>query len=132
MVLSMRTKQRLLLLDSGAVIATMQLGLWSALVERFGVLVPATVVKTEVQFYRNEAGVRVEIDLQAFVDNGTVTEVSVSVAQMEDMLRKFDVVIRSGLDPGETEALTYLDLNRSKEIFFATGDGPAWKVLAML
>lgn len=129
----MPAKPRLLLLDAGAVMVAMQFGVWDPLCAFYEILVPSTVVHEEAQFYRDRAsGNRVEIDLVAEMGRTKIREVEATPGELRSLRERFDPSFREGLHEGESEALCYLLANPEDEIGFVTGDGPAWKALAML
>ncbi|MHB1329274.1 MAG: hypothetical protein ACYC2K_13845 [Gemmatimonadales bacterium] len=125
-------KPRLLLFDAGAVMEAMRLGVWEVLCDQYTVLVPSIVIHSEVQFYVTKNGAKEYVDLQGWVADGRLEEVEASLNEIEALRRRFDIPMRQGLHEGESEALAYMIAHSDKEIYFVTGDGPAWRALAML
>lgn len=128
----MGRKPRLLLLDAGAVFAAMRLDVWDALVDAYEIVVPATVVRVEAVFYTDREGRRVEIDLRQKVGMKRITEIEMTVDEIDDVRVRFTPEFRERLDPGELEALAYLLAQPELDIRFVSGDGPAIQAAVML
>lgn len=128
----MGTKPQLLLLDAGAVFACLRFDAWDAIVDAYEVVVPSIVVRIEVEFYVNQQGERIEIDLADDVARGRIREVSMTVSEIEALKQTFAPDFRDRLHEGELEGLAYLLANPGMDIRFVTGDGPAIEAVAML
>ena len=128
----MGTKPRLLLLDAGAVFVCLRVDAWDAIVDAHEVVVPSIVVRVEGEFYVDQRGERIEIDLADDIARGRIREVSMSVSGIEAVKKKFTPDFRDRLHDGELEGLAYLLANPGDDIRFVTGDGPAIEAVAML
>lgn len=128
----MGQKPRLLLLDAGAVFASLRFKAWDAILEAYEVVVPSVVVRVEAQFYVDQEGERIEIDLRDDVAGGRIREVEMSAGEIDALKRMFTPDFRDRLDDGELEGLAYLIANPGEDIRFVSGDGPAIEAVAML
>jgi hypothetical protein len=70
---------RIVLLDADIIIDLHRLNLWEYIVERNEVLIPSSVLRLEVYYFKDESGAKHSIDLIQEVGT-TITEVTVSVA----------------------------------------------------
>ncbi len=129
----MSPKPRCLLLDANAVFTAFARGVWTALVGNYRVVVPAVVVRTEVQFYlTKDAETRVELDLGLLVTARTIVEWGATAMQLAAVKARFRASFAQGLDDGETEAIACLLSGDEPEAVFVTGDRIAIHAVAML
>jgi hypothetical protein len=82
-------KFRLLLLDANVVIVLCKLGLWDRVLEKCAVLLARTVLEVEAQFYEDEDGEKIYLDLREDVNKGRVQVVDVPLAQVTGFLALF-------------------------------------------
>lgn len=116
---------KLLLFDTGCILAVMKLGLWQELCARFCVVVPSTVVHNEARYVNMVPGNITPIDLAKDVAAGTITEFTATPAELTQVLSAWPAAIRDRADPGELEALAYLRAHGTTTTAFLTADGPA-------
>lgn len=121
----MPPKPRLLLLDAVAVIAAYRCGGWAAICATYEVIVPAIVIHAEAEFYIDHDGNRVWIDLQRELAEGRIREYAATQSEMAATVAALHPDLRSRIDPGEREALTYLRTQRVDDLVFVTADGLA-------
>lgn len=128
----MAKRPRLLLLDAGAVFAALSHEAWDALIAAYEVVIPATVVRVEAQFYVDQDGHRIEIDLPAEVAEGRIREAEMTASEISAVKRRFTDDFRDRLDDGELEAIAYLLAEPDEDIRFVSADGPAIQAVAMV
>ena len=120
---------RIVLLDADVIIDLHRLNLWERIVERNEVLIPSSVLRLEVYYFKDESGAKHSIDLIQEVGT-TIIEVTVSVDEIQDFKQKFERFIQEELDLGETEALKIL--SDRDDCLFCTCDKAAIKAIAIL
>lgn len=121
----MPSKPKLLLLDNGAVIWAFKVRVWSALCDRFDIVVPSIIVRVEAVHWEDDDGRRHPIDLLAEVHSGRITEYAASIPELTVTGALLHPDLRSRIQDGEREALTYLRTHRTDGVAFVTADGPA-------
>lgn len=121
----MPPRPRLLLLDAVAVIAAYRCGGWVAVCDAYDVIVPATVIHAEAEFYLDREGNRVWIDLRQELAAGRIREYAATESEMAATVAILHPDLRSRIDPGEREALTYLRTQPVDDLVFVTADGLA-------
>jgi len=124
------THSSFLLLDANVVIYLFKCGAWDKLIPRVRLQVAGTVL-TEAHFYLNDAGERVDFNLQTYVDAGQLDLVEVSLGDVRGFLARFDPSYAEKLDPGEAESLAYL-LAASSETRICSADAIVFRVLGDL
>ncbi len=133
----MSTKWKCLITDADVLIHLHELGIWDALCTSTRVIVPATIVRREAQFYiddldDDDLGDRVEIDLVAQVASGTVEEISVTASEIARFRSEFDQEVNTDLHDGETEALTVMYLGKARDCRFCSADRTAIRALVLV
>jgi len=117
-----------LLLDANVIIETFRLGLWPLLVGRCDVYVPRTVLE-ESLYYIGDDGRHYAIDLLPDITAGRVSLVDASLTDIQRFLEQFDQGYLEGLDPGETEALTFLFAQESITWLICSADAIVFRIL---
>lgn len=128
------TQPSIVLLDSNVIISAHELGIWEWLTQRYRILVPSVVVKTEVLFYatgRRERG-RVPIHLSEQAEAGRIEELTATATELARVYAGFDPSFVGGLHAGEAEGLALFLAGRVGEAAFCSGDALAIQALAML
>lgn len=120
------------LLDANVIIEAHARGVWALLMERVTLVVPSTVLAEATHYFEPDTGMRVEIHLEPSVQQGHIREVSASPEQLARLLDHFDPVFVQRMDPGETEALTWLLAEELEDCLFCSSDGPAIRALNLL
>jgi hypothetical protein len=100
-------KLSLLLLDANIVIKLFEADLWDAVISRCELLLTETVVD-EANYYETDDEQH-PIDITSHLEAGQVRMVDVEPSQVKAFIDKFDPTYLERLDPGEAEALTYLN-----------------------
>jgi hypothetical protein len=123
------TKSTLLLLDANVVIKLHELGLWTHVVQRHNVFMTATVLD-EARYYRDgELDVPIELATQIQQRQLTVVEMDSAVfARFKD---RFSPGYFERLDPGEGEALAFLD-SSAEPFLLCSSDAIVFRTLALL
>jgi hypothetical protein len=116
---------KLLLFDTGCILAVMKLNLWPQLCVRFHVVVPSIIVRNEARYVNLVPGNITPIDLTQDVAAGTITEFEATPAELMQVLKDWPSAIRDRADDGEVEALAYLRAHGTSDTAFLTADGPA-------
>ena len=119
----------IVLLDADVIIDLHKFGIWEHITKRNEILIPSTVLRREVYYYKDDSGFNRSIDLIQEAGE-TFSEVSVTVEEIFNFKKKFERFILEELDTGETEALKILD--DREDCFFSTCDKAAIKVIALL
>ena len=127
----MPKKPRILLLDAVAVIGACEVGTWLRLVTEYEVLV-SPIVMREAHFYDDpQSGRRQPIDLAAMVQEGTIRECEIALAETYALLGRFDRTL--SLHLGEAESLAYLvSVDDETDIQMITSDTAALKAIGLL
>jgi len=128
----MSGKPRLFLRDAGPVIGLHELGLWHDVLQRAEVIVPSIVADKEAGYWDDHNGARRPIDLRADAAAGYLQVASADAAEVAEVLRRFDVVMRERVDAGEAEALTILDRCEDHKPELCTADGAAVRAACLL
>lgn len=127
------TKPRLVLLDSDVVITLHQAGVWSVLLSCYEVWMTETIVMQEVLFFKNSAGIRIDIDLMKDIESDRLVMHSLTAKQIIKVLNLFDSPMRSALHAGEIEALAVMHFEQEIDgLFFCTGDAKAIEALVLM
>jgi hypothetical protein len=121
----MPPKPKLLLLDNGAIIWAFKTQVWALLCERFDVVVPSIIVRVEAVHWEDGDGRRHPIDLAEEIRAGRITEYEAPLAELKATSALLHPDLRSRIQDGEREALTYLRTHETKGVAFVTADGPA-------
>ena len=128
----MSTKLKSLIPDAMVIIRLHELGLWERLCERTTVIVPSTIVH-ESRFYIDpDTGGRIEIDLEAQLVAGRITQEAADADEVEAFMRQFDPVMIENLHEGEVEALTLLFQGRAADSKLCSADQAAVKALVLV
>jgi hypothetical protein len=126
-----RPKQ--LLLDAGAVFGAHEHRVWDPLCAAYKIIVPATVVRKEAEFYIDlETGERHELDLPSLVSGGTIREYTAPLSEISAVLSRFREPTLGVIDLGEAEAIAYILAHDEEDSRFVTADGPAIEAVCML
>jgi hypothetical protein len=123
-------KFRLLLLDANIVIEISRHGLWDQVTERCEIHLAQTVID-EAQFFDDDAGDRIYIDLRKWVESGDIVIFDRTPSQLSGFQGQFDASYLEKLDPGETESLSYL-LDQGTECLLCSADKIVYRVLGAL
>ncbi len=127
------TKPLRLLLDADAVIEAHRLGIWAALCDRAQIACPATVVHREALFYsESNCAVPPSIHLPSLAARGAIDMLEATVDDDAMVRSELADDVLEGLDPGETEALALLFVQKAGDCLFCTGDRAAIHALALL
>jgi len=121
----------LLLLDANVVIELCELGLWGLVLEKCEVLLARTVLEVEAQFYEDEDGEKVYLDLEEDVKQNRLQVVDVPLKQITAFMALFKPLYVGALDPGEKESLTYL-VNAKDKHYICSADKIVFRVLGAL
>ncbi|MCJ7578998.1 MAG: hypothetical protein MUP98_00515 [Candidatus Aminicenantes bacterium] len=119
----------IVLLDADVIIDLHRFGIWEKILKKNKILIPSTILRHEVFYFVDTAGIKHYIDLIDDAGNA-FTEVSATAEDLIQFKQKFDRFIEEELDPGETEALKIL-LDRN-DCYFCTCDKVAIKTMALL
>ena len=125
----MSKKFRFLLLDANIVIELHRLNLWKKVVEKCEILLPETVIAESKFVWQDED--RMKIDLEPDLSAGRIRKLSCEAAALAKFKSQFDPTYLERLDPGESEALTYLT-TQSENHFLCSADAIVYKVLGRL
>ncbi|MFC2141344.1 hypothetical protein ACFLR7_00235 [Acidobacteriota bacterium] len=120
---------RIVLLDADVIIDLHRLELWEHIVKRNEIIIPSSVLRREVYYFKDELGNKHRIDLLQDVGK-TIREVSVKADEIHDFKQKFERFIKEELDLGETEALKIL--SDREDCLFCTCDKAAIKAIAIM
>ena len=123
------SKSTLLLLNANIVIKLHELGLWVQVVQRYSVILTATVFG-EARYYR-EGEDDVPIELSRQVEQHLLTVVEVDVGAFATFKDRFAPGYVERLDPGEGEALAFLD-SSAEDLMLCSSDGIVFRTLALL
>lgn len=127
-------KPKCVLLDAGPVIALHEAGVWTQFCERYGVLVPESVVEDEALWHSEDAvtGFRETIDVRQDEKAGRVGVVSAGFHELTRVAEKFSAGFMDALHEGELEALAILaHRDELNECVFCSGDGAAIQAAVM-
>ena len=128
----MSTKLKSLIPDAVTIICLHELGLWEKLCACTRVVVPSVIVH-QAQFYKDPvSGERVEINLEAQVLAGQISQEAVDVEETAEFMYHINAVMTESLHPGEIEALTLLFKNRVPDCKFCSADQAAVKALVLV
>jgi hypothetical protein len=119
----------IVLLDADVIIDLHRFGIWEHILKKNKILIPSTILRKEVYFYKDETGTKHSIDLTK-EPGETFEEITVTAQEIFNFKRKFERFIEEELDLGETEALKIL--NDRADCYFSTCDKAAIKVIALL
>jgi hypothetical protein len=126
-------KFRLVILDANVVIKAFEGNFWNILVSHYEICLPSIVLRKEVYFFNDlKTGERIDINLERFIKQGSITELSASADDLEALVSKIDSNYLERIDAGEREALALLNSGRFDDYRFCTGDMRAIKALASL
>lgn len=121
------------LLDTGAVIQCFAHGVWDVVIDRYDVYLTSGVIG-EADFFPDESGHLIDIDLQPYIDQGLITEVVVTRTEAGTFLGAFgfsqSYVDR--IDPGELEILTYAHKASWSDLWIVSGDAIVYKSLGRI
>jgi len=120
----MPPKPRFLLCDAVSIITAHELGVWDKLCSSYEILVPSIVID-ECEFYRDDQGQRIPIDLRTQVQQGIISEYQANPADFAATSALLHPELRARVHAGEREALTYLRINEPDDVWFVTADGGA-------
>jgi hypothetical protein len=120
-----------LLLDANVVIKLFSLGLWNALMKQCEIHLSEIVVG-EANYFEDSKGVRHDIDLSPCIESGQVQVFSHSATDLMKFRKSFDCIYLEKLDPGETESLVHLLLEKSEDIYLCSADAIVIRVLGNL
>ena len=126
------TQPSIALLDANVIIVAHQLAIWEWLLERYRILVPSVVVRTEVLFYPTPGHGRAPVQLDEQAEAGWIEELTATATELARVYAGFDQSFVSGLHAGEAEALALFLAGRVGEAGFCSGDALAVQALAML
>ncbi len=127
------TKPLRLLLDADVVIEAHRLGIWAALCNRAHIACPATVVHHEALFYsHDDCSVPPSIHLPSLAAKGAIEMLEATAEDAAIVRSKLADDVLEGLDPGESEALALLFVQKAADYRFCTGDRAAIHALALL
>lgn len=124
------SKLKLLILDANVVIFLHERGIWQALISQCEVSLPRTVV-VEAAFFDDDNGMRHYIDLDDDISAGKLSVFDVPLPTLQKFQHRFDSLYISQIDPGELEALAYLD-DSTENFLISSGDAIVYRVLGRL
>jgi len=124
------TPSNFLLLDANVVIHLFKCGVWDKLISRVRLQIASTIL-LEAHFFLNDAGARVDFNLQTYVDAKQIDVVVASLGEVRSFLARFDPSYAEKLDPGEAESLSYL-LSASVDTQICSADAIVFRVLGNL
>lgn len=110
----------------------MRQGLWRQLCEQYTVVVPSTVVHTEARFLDHVPGKITPIFLDQEVAGGQIQQFEATPAELAEVLRRWPAPIRGRADPGEVEALAFLQKHQQPDVAYLVADGPAIQAVIAL
>ncbi len=117
---------RLWLLDADVIIDLLGFDVFDKLVKTHEVHVASTVAGEVLYFKRD--GEKFSVDFrQTYVEPGRVKEVSASVEELGDIIKKLPPIKRDGLHPGELESIAILV--RVPELTFCCCDAASIRIL---
>lgn len=119
----------ILLLDADVIIDLHRLGIWEQIIKGNQVKISSIILRDEAYFYEDEHGKRHNFDL--LKDAGIkFQEASIEAVAMRVFIEQFDRNIQEELHPGELEALSIIQ--NDKSLHFCTSDKMAIKVIAII
>ncbi|MCF7973059.1 MAG: hypothetical protein K9N55_04535 [Phycisphaerae bacterium] len=125
-----RQKLNLLLLDADVIIFAHELGIWEQLIDACQISVTEIII-SEATMWFDENDEQHAIDLSPLITAGKIQAVSVSLSQVINFRKRFNLVYLDGMHDGETEPLALLDSSDEKWKF-CSGDAISFKVLGCL
>lgn len=119
---------RLWLLDADVIIDLLGFDVFDKLVKIHEVHVASAVVGEVLHFKRD--GEKYSVDFrQTYVDPGRVKEVSASVEELGEIVKRLPPIKRDGLHPGELESIAILV--REEELTFCCCDAASIRILPL-
>ncbi|MHC1727420.1 MAG: hypothetical protein AB9866_15690 [Syntrophobacteraceae bacterium] len=120
---------RLWLLDADVIIKLLELDVFDRLVSQHKIHVASTVIH-EVKYYRQNGEKTPVTFRQTYVTQGRVSEVTATVEELKEVMRKLPPLQQQALDAGEIESLA--TLVKDGELTFCTFDAAAIRALPFL
>lgn len=125
----MKSKSQLILCDACVIIELFKKGFWEHVINAFDVMVSSVIVD-EVKFYFDEKNKKISIDLESYVNNGQIKEISVLASETKIFFDQANIIYKEKLDAGELELLTYLSKNKEmNNMRICSGDAVVYKML---
>ena len=123
----------LLLLDTDVVLGCHRLGYWKGILSGYSLHVGPVVVD-ETKHYYDKDGNKVEIDLRPYIKRKEITEISVSLEEIAEVLNKLSAEpkLKGALHNGEIECLTITGSNKAPGLKFCLIDQAAIKAVPYL
>ncbi len=120
---------KLWLLDADVTIKLLELGVFDNLAKQHKIHVASTVV-SEVKYYRKSKS-KIEVDFRKeYIDSGKVSEITSSVQEMQEVMRRLPALKREAIHAGEIESLAILVQEES--LTLCTFDAAAIRVVPFL
>jgi hypothetical protein len=126
------TKPQCVLLDANVVIEAHKSDIWLQLTERYELIPPATIIRTEARYFKTARRIPKPVRVRELVAKGDISELTATAGELAAVHTIFASWFLDTLDPGETEALALLKANKAPEACFCTSDASAIKALAMM
>ncbi len=120
---------KLWLLDADVTIKLLELGVLDSLAKQHKIHVASTVA-SEVKYYKKSKQ-KIEVDFRKeYIDSGKITEITSSIQNMQDVMRRLPALKRDAIHPGEIESLAILLQDES--LTLCTFDAAAIRVVPFL
>lgn len=124
-------KSRLVIFDAVIIIAAFEGDFWNSLVSQFKIHVPSIVLR-EATHYRDKNRQRIAIDMQTYVQQGKVIELTATAREIQTLQEKVNPNFMDRIDDGELEALALLMSGKYNDYRFCTSDTRAIKSMSSL
>jgi hypothetical protein len=123
----------LLLLDTDVVVGCHKLGYWKGILSSYSLHVGPVVVD-ETKHYYDKDGNKVDIDLRPYLKSKEITEISVSLEEIAEVLKRLSVEpkLSGTLHDGELEGLTITGSGKVPGLKFCLIDQAAIKAVPYL
>jgi len=119
----------IVLLDADVIIDLHRFGIWEQITKQNQINISSIILRQEAYFFEDEHGKRHNINLLR--DTGIkFHEVSIDANSIREFLKQFDRNIQEELHPGELEALSIIQ--KDKSLYFCTSDKVAIRVIALI
>ncbi len=127
----MKLVSKLLILDANVIIDAHQKGYWQAVVSKFQLHIPKTII-SESSYFEDNYGQNIKIDLAADLAQGKIVEIEARPEELAMFSKDFRPTFVESIDDGEREALAILYGRPNSNLLFCTGDMRAIISLAVM
>ena len=125
-------KLHLIILDANVIIECFKLGIWKALTDKYKVHITSIVLHSEVYFFEDAEGNRVDINLESDISNKVILQLEATPEQIVALKDLVNPNFLDRIDDGEAEAIALLKTGDFDEFRYCTGDTRAIMALSSL